>query len=306
LIIEFDQLPQISHNRGIDDLPGFNAMKFRFLTAVALTGLAACIGQAKADDQFDLAIEAIVSSDGMDTGLTYTDHKPAVSISITPSYGIFYATLFGERIDYGAGDPRWATVKGSIGATPVFGPLSVDFNLQRRGKLGAIDESATRWLPYVTATYTVNEQLSGSLGAGYYAYDDASLTKSYWELYGAIDATPVDGLKLHAEASYDPKSDLGDNDYLELIGSATITLPKNFEVYGKIGYEDYIQGQLATYTWYEAGINYNVNEHVVLGLKGQANNLAAGADCDGQKWTDCNNAVFATITLNGKASDLHK
>jgi hypothetical protein len=284
---------------------GVTNMKFRIFTAIALAGLTLWDVQAKADDQFDMAMEAIVASDGMAYGLTYTDHKPNYSISISPSYGIFYGNFFIENLNYGSGNPIYANLKASVGATPTFGALAVDFNLQRRIKPGDATGAANRWLPYVTGTYTFSDQLSTSLGAGYYSFDDASLTKSFWEIYGAVDLTPVEGLKLHAEASYDPKSDFGNNDYLELVGSAKVTLPSNFELVGKIGYEDYIQGQLPNYTWYEAGINYNFNEHATLGLKAHGNNLSA-ADCPAQAYTDCSNSIFASLTIRGKVSDLHK
>ncbi len=90
-----------------------------------------------------------------------------------------------------------------------------------------------------------------------------------------------------------------------MISSATLTLPPNFEVVGKIGYEDYLQNHLPSYTWYETGINYNWGDHIVLGVRGLANNLSA-EDCLAQTYTDCANAVFATLTLRGKLSDAHK
>jgi hypothetical protein len=285
-------------------------MKFRIFAAIALAGSALWGVQAKADDQFDIAMEAIVASDGMAYGYTYTDHTAAASISITPSYGIFYGNLFLERVNYGPTDPTWGNLKMSVGATPTFGDLSVDFNLQRRIKPGEADGASNRWLPYVTGSYKFSDQLSASLGAGYYAFDDAALVKSYFELFGAIDLTPMDGLKLHAEGSYDPKSNfsdaLVDSDYLEFIGSATVTLPANFEIYGKIGYENYINQDLLPYTWYEAGINYNWNDHVTVGLKGHTSSMSNPDCAGGQAYTDCNSAVFASLTLRGKVSDLHK
>ncbi len=92
-------------------------------------------------------------------------------------------------------------MKGSIGAPPTFGNLTVDFNLQRRIKAGDTLGAASRWVPDVTGTYTFNHHLSASLGAGYYTYDDPSFTQSFWEVYGAVDMTPADSLKFHSEFS---------------------------------------------------------------------------------------------------------
>jgi hypothetical protein len=280
-------------------------MSDKLIFVAVIAGCALLAAQAKADDKFDLAIEAIIASDGMDTGLTYTDHKPNFEISLTPSYGIYYATLFAENVDYGPDNETDGLVKLSAGATPEFGNLAVDFNLQRRWKPGEADHASSRWLPYVTATYTFNDQLNTSYGVGYYAYDRSDLSKSFWELYTAVDATPFEGLTLHAEASYDPNSDFDHTDYLEIIGSATITLPHNFELVGKIGYEDYLQKQLPSYTWAEAQINYNFNDHMTFGVRAHGNSLSS-VQCPDQAYTDCDNSVFATLILRGKLSDLSK
>lgn len=280
-------------------------MSKSIVIATLIAASAALAVPAWADDKFDIAIEAIIASDGMDTGLTYTDHDPNFQLTLKPSYGIFYGTLFAENVDYGPDDSTDGIVKISAGATPEFGNLAVDFNLQRRWKPGEVDHASNRWLPYVTATYTFSDQLSADLGVGYYANDEKQLNKSFWELYYAIDATPVEGLALHAEASYDPNSDFDHTDTLELIGSATVTLPHNFELVGKIGYEDYLQKQLPSYTWYEAQINYNFNDHMTFGVKAHGNDLNS-AECPDQAYTDCANSIFATLTLRGKLSDLAK
>ena len=91
----------------------------------------------------------------------------------------FLELLASATIDYGYPEPKIES-KFAIGATPVFGDVSVDFNLARRIKFD--DPSADRWLPYVTGTYTFNDNFNASLGVGYYAYDD-SATEDFWELY---------------------------------------------------------------------------------------------------------------------------
>ncbi len=275
------------------------------ILALATVGTVFSAGKAWAEDKFDVEMEAIIASDGMEEGLTFTDHDPAYQITLTPKYGIYYATLFARNVDYGPDDATDGELKMSIGATPEFGDFSLDLNLQRRIKPGETDHASSRWLPYVTGTYTFNDQLEASMGVGYYAYDQKSLSRSFWELYYALDVKPVEGLALHAEASYDPRSDLDKLDYLQLIGSATVTLPHNFELVGKVGYEDYIQKQLPSFTWYEAQINYNFNEHVTVGIKAHGNNLNA-TECPDQAYTDCDKSIFASLTLRGNLSDLHK
>lgn len=267
------------------------------------------VSVAHADSEFDIAVQAIIANDAQRFGIPYTDDKINGSISITPTYDIYYGSFILEGVNYGPANPTTAEYRAAIGATPVFGNLAVDFNLQRRARLNAPTDAASRWLPYITGTYTFGDQISTSLGVGYYAYDNSSLAKSFWELYGAVDLKPAEFLKLHGEASYEPQSNysnvLVDSDYLELVGSATLTLPHGFEVYGKVGYEDYISQTLPSYTWYEAGVNYSLNDHVIVGLKGHANSLSA-VDCPTQAFTTCDSSIFATLTLLGKASDLRK
>ena len=75
---------------------------------------------------------------------------------------------------------------------------------------------------------------------------------------------------------------------------------------GKIGYEGY-EDEVSTpsYLWYEARLNYNLNDHVALGVAYHGNDLSS-ADCPLQAYTDCNESVFATLTLKGNLSDLSK
>ena len=284
-------------------------LKSLMVATCMATSCLGLLGTAHAESEFDIAIEAIIATDAQRYGIPYTDDKLNGSIFINPTYDIYYGSFYLEGVDFGPGNPTKAEYKAAIGATPVFGNLAVDFNLQRRGRVDAPTNAANRWLPYVTGTYTFSDQVSTSLGVGYYAYDNKALAKSFWEIYGAVDLTPVDILTLHGEASYEPNSNYSDvtvnSDYVELIGSATITLPKGFEVYGKVGYEGYIKQTLPSYTWVEAGVNYSFNDHVIVGVKGHANSLNS-VDCPAQAFTTCDSSVFATLTLRGKASDVRK
>lgn len=118
---------------------------------LALGALALLTGLAMAQDApvFDMGVELSGTTDYMDTGVTNSDHNPSGSITLSPSYGFFYGTIYAATIDYGASEPKIES-KFAIGAIPVFGDFSVDFNLARRIKFD--DPSADRWLPYVTGT----------------------------------------------------------------------------------------------------------------------------------------------------------
>ena len=277
-------------------------------SAWALAGFA--VPAFAEDPTFDLSIEATGATDGFDSGITYTDHGVATTFSLTPSYGIFYATLYGENLDYGSDIPP-ATVKLSAGMTPTFGDLSVDFNLQRRYKLQ--DPASDRWLPYVTGTYVFSDILSTSAGVGYYAFDDKD-SSDFVELYGALDLTVGEGILLHGETSYDINSEVndinpaaGNNDYLELIGSITVPLPQRFEALAKVGFENYLgQTDVASYVWYDLGLAYNVSDHVALAVTYHGNDLGSGADCDTQAYTDCDERVVGSFTLKGSLSEFSK
>jgi len=264
-------------------------------------GLSLFAGQVYAEDApvFDMGFEVTGATDAYDSGLTYTDHDPAVVIELTPSYGIYYGSLWATNLDYDTPEPR-TEIKAAIGATPTFGDLSVDFNLERRVKLD--DNYDNRWLPYVTGTYAWSDTFSTSLGAGYYFYDHAD---DYVELFGAMDWTPMENLALHAETSYDPDYDDDGHDYVELIGSATVTLPHDFEALAQVAWEGYPHNaDAASYMWYELGLKYNVNDHIVLGVSYIGNDLDKGADCLTQANTDCSDRVIGSVTLKGNLSDL--
>jgi opacity protein-like surface antigen len=238
----------------------------------------------------------------MDSGLTNSDHNPSAGITLTPSYGIFYGTIYGANIDYGADEPKLET-KFAAGATPVFGDFSIDFNLARRIKFD--DPTADRWLPYVTGTYTANDMLSLSLGSGYYIYDDPD-TADFWELYGAFTVTHGSGTYFTGEAYWEPDSDGADNTYYALYGTLGVPFAEKFEALGKIGLEGYEdEDSTPTYLWYELGLNYAVNDHIALGVAYHGNDLS-DEECPLQAYTDCDDAVFATLTLKGKLSDLPK
>jgi len=277
------------------------------LTAIA--GLAVAIGPAMAADApaaeapvFDIGVEITGSTDYMDTGITNSDHDPSGGITISPSYGIFYGTIYAATIDYGAPEPKIET-KFAVGATPVFGDISVDFNLARRIKFD--DPTADRWLPYVTGTYTFNDNFNASLGVGYYAHDDAA-TEDFWELYVGSTLTLDSGAYFTTEFYWEPDSDGFNNEYIEPIGTLGIPFLEKFEAIGKVGYEYYEDDAYASYLWYEARLNYKFNDHVKVGVAYHGNDLKSGDECISQAYTDCDDSIFATVTLSGKLSDLSK
>lgn len=303
-----------------------------FATATGLMGivsansaLAADTAPAQAAPAFDIAVQAIIANDSMAYGITNTDHGFYGSININPTYDIYYANIFLENLKYtNVTDASLVTsqLKLQVGLTPTFGPLSIDLNVQRRMKLSSVDRYVT--VPFATATYKFNDQLSASLGAGYYIYDTNNFYPNTPEVYGALDVTPVSWLALHGEATYDfvgqysafavgfPGSvpaGTGTNPYLEAVGSVTVTLPHDISVSGKLGFEGYNgNAVLPDYTWFDVGADYALNSHISLGLHYQGSSLGTGSvACGAQAWNlDCDSRILASLTLKGKASDLHK
>jgi opacity protein-like surface antigen len=285
----------------------------KFLSVISMC-LATSIAPALAADDtvpesdapvFDMGIELSGVTDYMDVGLTNSNHKPSFSLTLSPSYDIFYGEFYIANIDYGASQPKFEA-RWSVGATPEFGNLAVDFNLERKIKYK--DPSQTRWVPYVTGTYTFNDNLSASLGAGYYAYDAPSVA-DFYEIYAASTYTFDNGAYLTGEVFWEPNADGANNAYHEIIGTLSVPFADKFEAIGKVGYEGYEDSTLASYTWYEAGLNYNFNENLVLGVGYHGSTLSgdpANADCGSQAYTDCESRVFAKLTLKTNWSDLFK
>jgi len=284
-------------------------MKQLVKALTAMAGLAVVSGSVMAADApaaeapvFDIGVEITGSTDYMDTGVTNSDHDPSGGITISPSYGIFYGSIYAATIDYGSPEPKIESTF-TVGATPVFGDVSVDFNVARRIKFD--DPSADRWLPYLTGTYTFNDNFNASLGVGYYAYDD-SATEDFWELYVGSTLTLDSGAYFTTEFYWEPDSDGFNNEYIEPIGTLGIPFLDKFEFIGKVGYEYYEDDAYASYLWYEARLNYALNDHVKVGVAYHGNDLGSGADCVTQAYTDCDDSIFATLTLSGKLSDLSK
>jgi hypothetical protein len=288
---------------GID----FRGLTSGLLGAVAL-GMSGVAGDTFAADTtpagpvFDMGMELTLLSDYMDSGLTNSDHDPAFNLKFTPSYGIFYGSLAANSIDYGTKDPK-LQVKVAVGATPTFGDLSIDFNLERRIKTN--DPDSDRWLPYVTGTYVFNDAVSASLGTGYYIFD-SSANADFWEFYGGLTLTHSSGTTLLTEAYWEPNSDGDGNYYYGVASTLTVPFMEKWEASAKLGYEGYEdKASTAPYLWYEAGLNYKFNDHVILGAAYHGNNLSS-AECGTQAYTDCDHAIFATLTLKGNLSDLGK
>lgn len=258
-------------------------------------------GDADESPTFDVGIEMTGATDYMDTGLTNSNHKPSAGMTITPTYGIFYGTIYGANIDYGDAQP-WLETKFAIGATPTFGKLSIDFNLARRIKFD--DPSEDRWVPYVTGTYAASDRLSLSLGAGYYAYD-ARATADYWELYGAGTVTLSNSSYFTGEIYWEPNVDGAGNDYSAVYGTVGIPfMDSKFEAIATVGYEAY-QDNAATpsYLWSQIGVKYNFTDNINVFVGYHSNNLS-GQDCPLQAYTDCDAALLAKFTYTMKLSDL--
>ena len=278
-------------------------MKQALQTISAIAALMAGAGAALADDApvFDVGVQITGATDYMDSGITNSDHNPSGGITITPSYGIFYGTVYAATIDYGLPEPKVES-KFAIGATPVFGDFSVDFNLARRIKFD--DPSADRWLPYVTGTYTFNGNLSASLGVGDYLYDDPTAV-DFWELYAASTVTLDSGAYFTAEYYLEPDYDGMNNAYYAVYGTVGVPFMEKFEATGKLGYEGYADPATPSYIWYEASLKYNLNSHLALGVAYHGSDLTT-TECGVQGYTDCDQSVFATVTIKGNLSDLSK
>jgi hypothetical protein len=278
------------------------AMGYVFGVMIVLTSMPVSVAWADDAPVFDLGVELAGRSDYMDSGLTNSDHHPSAGITLTPSYGIFYGTIYGATIDYGTDDPKIES-RFAIGATPEFGALAVDFNLARRIKFD--DPTADRWLPYVTGTYTFNDNFNASLGGGYYLYDDPE-TADFWEAYAGATVTLDNGIYLTGEAYWEPDSDGAGNAYYAVYGTLGVPFKERFEAIGKLGFEGYEdEASTPSYLWYEAGLNYSVNDHLAFGVAYHGNDLSS-TDCTLQAYTDCNHAVFATMTVKAAISNLPK
>ncbi len=114
------------------------------------------------------------------------------------------------------------------------------------------------------------------------------------------------GAYFTSEFYWEPDSDDANNAYYELIGTLGTPFLEKFEAIGKVGYEGYEDNTYASYLGYEARLNYSFNDDVKVGVAYHGNDLTSGADCASQAYADCDDSVFATLTLSGNLSDLSK
>jgi opacity protein-like surface antigen len=286
------------------------------MLAATMTLSAAAADAVAPEDPFDIAVQGSIGTDQFNYGYTLTDHQPHGLISITPSYGILYGNLTFDNQRYTlVSDDVRSQLKLVAGITPSSGDLSFDINVARRWLFDF--DPYNRTVPYITGTYKFSDKLSASLGGGYYFYDRPDVSyQNTWELFGSVDWAPIDLISLHGETAYDdrfyPNSE---KPYWELIGAATLHLPRDVSLTGKVGFEDYFaeqgNGEFApSYFWYDVGLDYAFNDHISGGIHYQANDLGSdvspGSDCYFQGYSDCDGRVFATLTFNGKLSDARK
>ena len=133
-----------------------------------------------------------------------------------------------------------------------------------------------RWLPYVTGTYTFNDNFNASLGVGYYAYDD-SATEDFWELYAGSTVTLDSGAYFTGILLGARLRRMQQRIY-EAIGTLGIPFLEKFEAIGKVGYEIMKMTHYASYLWYEARLNYSFNDHVKVGVAYHGNDLSRGTN----------------------------
>jgi uncharacterized protein (TIGR02001 family) len=76
--------------------------------------------------EFDVAFGVAVTSRYVSRGVDQT-RGPTVQAYIEPSYGIFYAGVWGSGVNFGGGDPDRVEYDLYAGVRPEFGNLSLDF-----------------------------------------------------------------------------------------------------------------------------------------------------------------------------------
>ncbi|MFO1034656.1 MAG: hypothetical protein U1E15_11455 [Hyphomicrobiales bacterium] len=159
---------------------------------------------------------------------------------------------------------------------------------------GWIDPTGDRWLPYATATYTFSDVFNASLGAGYYFNDDPA-TADFAEYYSGFTLGKSDGANLTTEFYYEPDTDGAGNYYYRPLPRAPYPFAEKVRSHrqaGLRGYED--EASTPSYTWGEARLNYNWNDHVTLGaaVHGSALMLLAVRF---RPTADCDTRVFAAL-----------
>jgi uncharacterized protein (TIGR02001 family) len=170
--------------------------------------------------EFDFSFGIAATSDYVSRGITQTDSMPALQAYIEPTYGIAYLNVWASNVDFGEEFEGWEIDVGG-GIRPEFGPLSLD------------------------------------LGYVHYFFAPEEISPDYGELFARADLNVQDMFTLGARVYYAPDFSQTGKDATWVAGGARVPLPKNFSIYGGVGYQFFEDPDAHEQLAWTAGVSYS-------------------------------------------------
>jgi uncharacterized protein (TIGR02001 family) len=230
---------------------------------------------------FDASMVASIATDYNYRGYTLSNHLPSAAADFEGTYGIWFVDFDSASVDM----PRLSHYQMTdyTGVRPVIGDLTVEAGVEYYAYPGStLDISYFEY--YLLPTYAVTSKLTLGLSANY--ANDYSRTGA-WETFNSVTAkyTFDSGLALSGE--------LGHQDFgitRPTVDSPAIRLP--------------------SYTYWSLGVSYTYKSltldlhYYATSLSPQRCYLITGTGQPGTGSNGCDPTVIATLSWNGKLSDL--
>ena len=175
---------------------------------------------AAAEPKFDIGFGISGTTDYVSRGITQSDSDPAIQGYIEPTYGIGYVNVWSSNVDFGD-DFRGAEIDVAGGIRPEFGALKLN------------------------------------VGWVHYFYAPESVSPAYGEIYAKADYNLNDKITFAGRLFFAPDFSQTGNTATFIAGGIKVPLPKDFSVYGGVGYQFFEDENAFEDLAWTAGLSYN-------------------------------------------------
>lgn len=228
----------MAESRSLVKLCGASAIALLSLTSGAFAG--GSLKDAPVEERkFTYTFTATGTSDYIFRGISLSDNDPAIQGSLTATYGIFYATIWGSSLDWSTDSNANVELDYYAGIKPTWGKANFDFGVL-----------------YYTYPSTVDGYVDVVSQTG--PKDGTSII----ELKAGVSGEILP--KLTGTANYFYSPDYNSYEYSVFEGSLAYALPKTWvfdpTVSGTVGYQDSYGARVTDYTYWNAGLTLVVEK----------------------------------------------
>jgi uncharacterized protein (TIGR02001 family) len=211
--------------------------------------------------KFDISLGGAAVTDYVSRGITQTDSRPAIQGYVEPSYGIAYVNIWSSNVDFGT-DFRGAEIDVAGGIRPKFGPLSLDVG----------------WL--------------------HYFYMPENVGPAYGEFFAKANYEVTDKFLIGTQIWFAPDfNQTGETNTFPVIGAKWL-LPRNFSLYGGVGYQFFQDPKAFESLVWTVGVSYGWKS-LTFDVRYWDTDLSDNACAAQSGFTDgCDKRVVANISVD--------